>query len=250
MNQNNWYKKIYDDFFISMNIDTKPFHKKAKDEVIFLFEKLSMQKGQKVLDVPCGTGRHSHYLAKKGLKVTGIDISQACLKQARKKFQYKNLVFKKGCMSNLSHFSGQFDYVLNLFTSFGYFPTEKENEDVLRGMVDCLKENGKIVIQLANRHWFLKFYRSVDWHKDGNLFYSASRKYDFKQNYTEENLIVLNEKTGKAKRYYHHVRCYSKDEMVNLFKKAGLRKVKVYGDDQGNAFKKYESARPFYIGVK
>ena len=199
MNKNTWYKEIYDDFFASINIDTKPFHKRAKDEVAFLFEKLSMQKGQKILDVPCGTGRHSNYLAKKGLKVTGIDISRACLKRAKKNFPYKNLVFKKGCMSHLSHFSGQFDYVCNLFTSFGYFPTKKENEAVLRGMVDCLKDNGQIAIQLINRDYFLKFYRSVDWHKDGNLFYLTSRRYDFKKNYNEENLIVLNEKDRKSK---------------------------------------------------
>lgn len=250
MKKNDWHQIMYDDYFASINIDTKVLHKTAQSEIKFLFNVLKMKKDQSVLDLPCGTGRHSHFLAKKGLKVTGIDISSACLKRAKVNCKGLDIKFKKGDMAQLSQYEGNFDYVLNLFTSFGYFQTDKENENVLKGMVDSLKPGGKIVIHQINRDWLLKVYRHVDWHRDGDLFLSESRKYDSKLNYNESNLIVLNEKTGRAKRYYHRCRCYSKNEMVALFKKMGLKNIKVYGDFKGSKFKMTESTHPFYIGTK
>lgn len=241
---------MYDDYFASINLDTPQLHQQAKKEINFLYKTLKMRKGETVLDLPCGTGRHSNYLAKKGLEVTGVDISTACLKRAKKNFKHENISFQKGDMADLSKFEGRFDYVLNLFTSFGYFQTDKENEKVLRQMVSSLKEGGKIVIHLINRDWLLKVYRPVDWHQKGDLFLSESRKYDSSNNYNESNLIVLNEKTGKAKRYYHRCRLYTKTEIVELFKKVGLKKIKVFGNYLGEAYKKHESTHPFYIGEK
>ena len=250
MNKNSWHEKMYDDYFASINIDTPYLHKQAKKEVGFLIEAMGMKKGDRVLDLPCGTGRHSNYLAKKGLNVTGVDISTACLKRAREKFLNKNIQFKKGNMANLSQFESKFDYALNLFSSFGYFQTDKENENVLRQMVSTVKDGGQIAVNLINRDWLLKVYCPVDWRKDGDLFLSESRKYCSDTYYNESNLIVLNEKTGRAKRYYHRCRLYSKNEMVSLFKKVGLKKIKVHGDHLGSPFRKYESTHPIYIGEK
>jgi SAM-dependent methyltransferase len=250
MSKNSWQQEMYDDYFASKNIDTKLHHKQAKKEVSFLLKILNLEKGDRVLDVPCGTGRHSIYFSKAGLDVTGVDISKACLKRAKDNAKNLDINFQKVDMVNLKQFQGQFDCVVNLFTSFGYFHTDKENEKVLRQMVACLKKGGKLVIHLINRDWLLKVYRPVSWHQEGDLFWSESRKYNFEKNYNESNLIVLNERSGKAKRYYHRCRCYSQNEMIALFKKAGLKKVKVYGDALGNSFQKYHSTHPFYVGEK
>ena len=177
MNKNSWHEKMYDDYFASINIDTPRLHKQAKKEVDFLTEAMGMKKGDRVLDLPCGTGRHSNYLAKKGLNVTGVDISAACLKRARENFSNNNIRFQKGNMANLSQFESKFDHALNLFSSFGYFQTDKENENVLRQMVSTLKDGGKIAVHLINRDWLLKVYCPVDWRRDGDLFLSESRKY-------------------------------------------------------------------------
>ena len=73
-----------------------------------------------------------------------MDISTARLKRAKKNFKHENISFQKGDMADLSKFEGRFDYVLNLFTSFGYFQTDKENEKVLRQMVSSLKKEAKL----------------------------------------------------------------------------------------------------------
>jgi 2-polyprenyl-3-methyl-5-hydroxy-6-metoxy-1,4-benzoquinol methylase len=90
---------MYDHYFAdSTSRIARPFRKKALDEVDFIIQKTKLKTGS-VLYVPCGTGRHSYLLAKKGLKVTGIDISEACLKIANKSWGHKNLSYQISDMS-------------------------------------------------------------------------------------------------------------------------------------------------------
>lgn len=249
MSKNSWHQTMYDDYYASITLDSDKLHKMAAKDVEFLYKTLGMNKYQTVLDLPCGTGRHSHLFAKKDLVVTGVDISKACLQRAKKNYNHQNLKFIRGDMANLGNFVDEFDYVFNLYTSFGYFDTDEENERVLLNMVKCLKNDGRIVIQQINKDWLLKNYESVEWSHDGKFFLSHSRKFNHETQYNESNLIILNEKTGLAKRYYHRVRCYSQEEMFKLFEKVGLSNIEVYGDSKGGKFDKYESSHPYYIGT-
>ena len=70
-----------DHYFADSTLNSQALRQKAIDEVDFIIKQIKLKTGS-VLDAPCGTGRHSYLLAKKGFKVTGIDISEACLKIA------------------------------------------------------------------------------------------------------------------------------------------------------------------------
>ena len=59
------------------------FTQNTANEVRFLIDEFQLSKGSKILDVGCGTGRHSVALAREGYKMTGIDLSPAMLQQAR-----------------------------------------------------------------------------------------------------------------------------------------------------------------------
>ena len=76
-----------------------------------------------MLDVACGKGRHSRFLAEKGYDVTGIDLSEYSIGEALK-YEAENLHFYRHDM-RLPFWINYFDYAFNFFTSFGYFQQPK-----------------------------------------------------------------------------------------------------------------------------
>lgn len=247
MSKNSWHKSMYDLTFASRTIGSKAWTEKAKHEAEFLIEELNKPIESQWLDVPCGTGRHALLFAKAGYQVTGIDISKDCLKIA-KKSPHSRLRYLHGDMSRLGQFRGQFDIVTNLFTSFGYFATDKENEDVLKGLMACVKPGGSVVINTINRDFLMSIYQPARWSEDGKITTIEASRFDSKTKYNEAQLVLLDKKTGKGRNYYHRVRLYSKSEMVALFKKVGLKRVRVFGDFNGGKFSKLKSTHPIYIG--
>lgn len=245
-----WHRTMYDDHFAATTIDSPRFHDLADAEVRFLSKTLKLRNGAALLDVPCGTGRHSVLFARNGFKVTGVDINSDCLKRAKENRGKAKVDFRQGDMANLRSFKGKFDAVVNLFTSFGYFSTDQKNKAVLRELISTLKPGGKIALQLVNRDWLMKAYRPVDWRSSDGTFTLEARRYDPKTKYNEAQRIVMDESTGRAKRYFHQTRLYSKPEMVALMRECGLRKVRVYGDHTGAEFSKYKSSHPIYLGEK
>jgi len=108
----------------------------------------------KILDIACGRGRHSIYLQKKGFEVTGIDLSEQNIKYA-KQFEQRYLHFFVHDMRRLGYIN-YYDIALNLFTSFGYFDTEKEHVNALKSFRKSIKHDGTLVIDYFNTQKILK----------------------------------------------------------------------------------------------
>ena len=108
----------------------------AEDLINLIINNISLPKSSEVLDMACGTGRHSILLAKKGFKVSAVDLSKNMLSVASGKAEKENLKinFIQSDLRNFTH-SGRFNLIVNLFTSFGYFESDKENFQILR---NCL----------------------------------------------------------------------------------------------------------------
>jgi cyclopropane fatty-acyl-phospholipid synthase-like methyltransferase len=123
--RDNWYE----DFFQGINCEV---WEKAippdwtKKEVDFLIDELSLQPGQNVLEVPCGFGRHSFELARKGLNVTGIDISETFIHGLTEKIRSEKLSINAIQADILAvKLTGKFSGAVCLGNSFGYFNFEK-----------------------------------------------------------------------------------------------------------------------------
>jgi SAM-dependent methyltransferase len=104
-----------------------------------------------MLDVACGKGRHSRFLASQGFDVTGIDLSFDSIRIA-KQFENDRLHFYQHDM-RLTAWINYFDYAFNLFSSFGYFATRREHDDAMRTVANSLKSNGVFVIDYLNVHY-------------------------------------------------------------------------------------------------
>ena len=113
-----------------------------------LCSQLNPKPDARLLDIACGRGRHAIYLNKKGYDVTGIDLSIANIEYARR-FENSSLHFYVHDMRYL-FYNNYFDIAFNLFTSFGYFETDKEHVDALKKFNKALKPEGLLVLDFFN----------------------------------------------------------------------------------------------------
>lgn len=245
-----WHHTVYSEETLPLTIASPKFNRLALKETRFVREKLGLQKGESLLDVPCGTGRHSRFFALAGLKVTAVDINPACLAWARKYTRGLPIQFAKGNMADLRKYKGKFDSVANLFTSFGYFETEEENEKVMRELVSVLKPRGRMALCTINKDWLLKVFSPVQEVKLGKETILEARQYDPKTSAVSAHWFHLDPSGRQATVYFNRVRVYGKTEMVQLMKKCGLKRVEVYGSYDGDKFSRFQSTHPIYLGWK
>jgi SAM-dependent methyltransferase len=107
---------------------------------------LALRPGMRVLDVPCGEGRIAGRLADRGCEVIGVDSSERFLLLARDR--YPHATYEHGDMRALPY-EGEFDAVVNWFTSFGYFDPAT-NDAVLAGFARALRPGGRLLIEMFN----------------------------------------------------------------------------------------------------
>ena len=108
---------------------------------------LELEKGNRVLDLPCGKGRHSLFLNALGYQTTGADLSANSIAHA-KQFEKPGLSFEIHDMRD--PLQGRYDAIFNLFTSFGYFNRETTNIQVFKNFKEALKPGGHIVVDFLN----------------------------------------------------------------------------------------------------
>ncbi|MBC7386238.1 MAG: methyltransferase domain-containing protein [Cryobacterium sp.] len=242
-----WQERMYDDVFAERTIDSPEYHQLARREVEFLSLALNLRKGEKLLDVPCGTGRHSRIFSRRGVEVTGLDLSKELIARAKRN---SGPLFRVGNMIDLAAYRNQFDVVTNLFTSFGYFSSESKNLKVMREMVNALKPGGRIAIHLVNREWLLNVFQPFEWRETKKDVWTEHRTYDDRSKRIKSHSVYAIKATGRAHFYEHETRLYSKKEIIEMMAKCGLRNITVYGDMEGSLFRRFESSHPIYIGWK
>jgi SAM-dependent methyltransferase len=118
-------------------------------ETAFLGRMLPLPAFRRVLDVPCGFGRHMAALVDRGYDVVGIDNDPRVVDEA----QAAGLDARLGDMRDLSRFAGRFDAVVNMWASFG-FDDAQTNAATLRGFAACLRPGGRVVLDLYDGAFF------------------------------------------------------------------------------------------------
>jgi SAM-dependent methyltransferase len=160
-----------------------------------LVDFLHPQPGARALDLACGKGRHSIALHKKGLEVTGIDLSEQSIRAAKKQ-EEEGLSFFVHDMRR-PFMVNYFDFTFNLFTSFGYFSGVRENEQVVKAVKSGLKKDGTFVIDFLNANVVRKMVETTN---AGTITESG---IDFHWKKRIENNIVLKEISFEAENKKH-----------------------------------------------
>ena len=175
----NWFNSDYY-HILYKNRDKK----EAEFFINNLIKKLNIKKKSKILDLACGIGRHSFYLNKKGMNVIGIDNSENNIKKA-KKFENKFLKFKKKEMTE--DYGQEFDFIFNLFTSFGYI-NEKHNLNTFKSINNSLINHGILVIDYLNVFKLKEELVEKETKKIGNIIFNIKRS--FKDNFIVKKIKI------------------------------------------------------------
>lgn len=184
---------------------------------------------ENTLDLACGIGRHSLELAERGFKISGVDISEKYIKEARKKAKQEGLggkaEFQVGDMRNLSDLypQGKFKGILNLFTSFGYYD-KKTNREILSEAKEIVEPNGFFVLEIKNRDWLIKNFRKKGFNKYDNWIILEKRNFNYKTSRIEENwsyLKKVNTHYELVKEFEINHQVWSLHSLINLFSKTG-----------------------------
>jgi len=164
----NWYESFFDEHWLVISSQTHSQERSAA-EAEFLIAELGLETGQRVLDLPCGHGRHSIELAQRGLRVVGVDLNDAPLEMAREEAREAGVQLDLRRMDMRAiEFREEFDAVINMWTSFGYFETEAEDKQVLERAWRALRPGGALVIETINLYGVLRRFEPRAWHELGD----------------------------------------------------------------------------------
>lgn len=174
-----WWSSYFDQQYL---LEYEPIFTLEKDrhEAARLIELLGLPVGARILDVPCGQGRHAHLLAESGFEVDGLDYSAHLLKKAKARGTSKTLRYTQGDMRALpTRWTERFDAVVNLFTSFGFFTDPNDDLRVVREFARVLKPGGVLVWHGGSRDGVMARFLERDWWTtDDGTMVAHERSFD------------------------------------------------------------------------
>lgn len=243
-----WYKKSFNLDYLKVYSHRN--NKDALKAINFIEEELPLQKDHLILDLCCGSGRHSINLSNKGYTCIGYDLSEQMLFTAWKESIDNKISLNliRGDMRHLP-FKNTFDVVLNLFTSFGYFDDDEDNQQVIREVSTSLKKDGMFVMDYINReHVFNNLVSKSSRKLENGWFITEDRSLD-KENNKIIKEITISKEDNTAK-YHEVLKVYDFETLASFFKNAGLEITKVFGDFNGEEYDNISSKRLIIFSKK
>lgn len=243
--KNQWFRQWFD----SPYYHKLYFNRNEQEAAAFieqLVKHLQPLPGAFMLDVACGRGRHSKTLAAKGFDVTGIDLSISSINEAIK-LESDNLHFFQHDM-RLPFRVNYFDVVFNLFTSFGYFNTTRENDNVIRSMASAIKEGGMLVMDYLNVHYAEDhLVHKSELQLDGINFFITKW---FDEDHFYKKIIIEDEELGEPLEFIEKVAKFSLGDFNDMFAFHDLQMQEVFGDYQFGHYDVRKSPRLLMLARK
>ncbi len=220
-------------------------HAEAEQFITNLIQYLQPQPGCTMLDAPCGAGRHAMQLGSKGFLVTGIDLAQESIAEANRVRQ-ENMEFYRHDMRRPFR-TNYFDYVFNLFTSLGYFDSEKENALPLQQFAAALKPGGLLIIDFLNADKTIANLVNHEIISKEGVEFTLNRKQE--NGYIIKTIDVKDKAKGSF-RFQEKVRAFTLADFEKLFLQNKLKIKARFGNYQLDAFDPVHSDRLILVAQK
>jgi len=226
-----WWQAYFGELYLRM------FHAivtsdQTAQEVAGTMTFLELPPGACILDLACGQGRHAVPLVRLGYRVVGLDQSAYLLGRVWERAVKSGVAVQcvRGDMRRLP-WSGQFDACISLFTSFGYFQEEEQNEQVLEEVCRVLKTGGQFLLDVPNRDYYLLRMLPCSWRRyDGAIILEETTFDPVTCRFVTDFTWV---EEGWSETLSHSVRHYTAPELRGMLQRAGMVPTAIYGDFDG-----------------
>jgi SAM-dependent methyltransferase len=226
-----WYKEWFGEEYLELYSHRDD--SEAEEHVEFVERWLDGPRPRAVLDLACGAGRHTAALRRRGYRTLGLDLSLTLLARMRA----RRLPRVAGDMRALPFVPGSFDWVLNFFTSFGYFAGERENFRVLEEVVRVLAPGGRFLIDLMNPGPALASLNPREVQVLDGRQAEIERWYDGDSRRMNKRIVVSG--SGEPSRtFLESVRIYEPVEVSIGLRWAGLEVDALFGSFQGDPYER------------
>jgi SAM-dependent methyltransferase len=220
-----WFK----DWFNTPYYHQLYFKRDEKEAAAFidrLIKYLQPNAAATMLDVACGKGRHSIHLNEKGFNVTGIDLSDDSISEAKEQ-ESDTLHFHRHDM-RLPFWINYFDYAFNFFTSFGYFNTRREHDAAIRTIAQAIKPGGVLVLDYLNVHYAEDhLIHKTEKEIDGINFYITKW---FDETHFYKKIVIEDELLAAPLEFTEKVAKFSLGDFTEMFAYQGMQLQQVFGD--------------------
>lgn len=229
-----WYEELFKNY--AKKYDAECYVQGTVGECDFIEQEIKRDKSVKILDIGCGTGRHSIELTKRGYKVLGVDLSESQLAGAKEKAAALNLniTFQQQDARNLP-FSEEFDLAIMLCEGgFSLMETDEMNFMILQSAANSLKPKGKFIFTTLNGlfplyHSVKEFQESQK--KEGNAV-PSNNTFDL-LTFREHTILATEDDLGNKKELQCNERYYVPPEITWMLKSLGFKTIDIYGAKLG-----------------
>jgi SAM-dependent methyltransferase len=237
-----WYEALFTDY--AETYDKESFTRGTVGECDFIESEIGGDRSIPVLDIGCGTGRHAIELARRGYRVTGIDLSPSQIERARAKAVTAGVAadFRVGDARALP-FPGEFGLAVMICEgAFALMETDEMNYEILRGAARALRPGGKLVMTTLNG--LFPLHRSVGQFEKEGMSEAASEGHAFDlMTFRMRSRLETPDDHGQRIEIDCDERWYIPSELTWLLRQAGFASVEIFGAKLG-AFSRSDILTP------
>jgi ubiquinone/menaquinone biosynthesis C-methylase UbiE len=202
------------------------------------FLKNQLKPSEVILDLACGSGRHSIALTKAGFDIVGLDVSTRLLRTAKQQCHQIQLI--RADMRLLPLKTAAFTAVVSMDTSFGYLPSETDDLVSLAEIRRVLQRDGVLIIDVFNRKHFKTKYQGITetskQREYPSFFLLQQRTLSENGDYLCDSWTVQDKAGGQMRVFQHTVRLYDSNALKALLDKAGFAVSGEFGGYSGESY--------------
>ncbi len=238
--ESDFYQKVYN-------------HRDNEDEKLIcdlIINSIELQKGSKILDAACGSGRHYLKFLEYGFNVYGFDLSKNLLSIAQQKSIEKKFPINLFCADiRKICLKEKFDLITNLFTSFGYFENDDENFSFIRKAYELLKINGYYVLDYFNMDYLIN--NLIPYSEKQIDSFNVIENRVIENNRVNKKIVIQDINTSMViNEFYESVKLYKPDELIFRILNMGFKLKHKYGNYLGDSFDNNKSQRLILVFQK
>jgi 2-polyprenyl-3-methyl-5-hydroxy-6-metoxy-1,4-benzoquinol methylase len=234
-NKNNWWETFFTDLILDFQRQLSA-DKDTSNEVDFIVRTLELLPKARVLDVPCGHGRHSIELAMRGYGVTGVDITDSCIKDTQTTAAQRQLEInlERRDMRDLP-WKDEFDGAFCFWGSFGYFD-DRGNLNFLDAVFRTLRPGARFLLDThIAETLFPTLFQERSWTRVGDILVLEERHYDYLHGITNTSFTLI--QNGHLEKKSSSIRLYTYRELCQMLERVGFHIDSTYGTVAGKMFK-------------